>query len=288
MNEQNTLKKKLLCLNVELLKAYEQARPVYALRLPSPRLCSILVTAELIDTIDKAQVLIEEHSLEEVAFLTLDVNWFNSLNDVIFQEIRSCLHITRNSIYFTGSFAPEKKPVFISTRLPLSAIDPNHHSSTELNLSLLSSNRAQAIIDDIENLDREMKVAWERQESLESLGDAIVDLKPSSLVVRENKTDALALEINHEIRELDKTLVKLEHSVEEQCINLCKEVLGVSVGDRIVTQARVDSKHLEIQISSIRYYDGTLFIDGIKVLKNGSLGKRTETAFVSLRSDDER
>lgn len=223
------MKKKLLCLNVELLKAYEQARPVYALRLPSPRLCSILVTAELIDTIDKAQVLIEEHSLEEVAFRTLDVNWFNSLNDVIFQEIRSCLHITKNSIYFTGAFAPENKPVFVSTRLPLSTIDPSHHSSTELNLSLLSSNWAQAIIDDIENLDREMKVAWERQESLESLGDAIVDLKPSSLVVRGNKTDALALEINHEIRELEKTLVKLEHAVEEQCINLCKEVLGISV-----------------------------------------------------------
>ena len=282
------MKKKLLCLNVELLKAYEQARPIYTLRLPSPRLCSILVTAKLIDTIDKAQVLIEEHGLEEVAFRTLDVNWFNSLNDVIFQEIRSCLHITRNSIYFTGSFAPENKPVFVSTRLPLSAIEPCHHSSTELNLSLLSSNRAQAIIDDIENLDREMKVAWERQESLESLGDAIVELKPSSLVVRGNKTDALALEINHEIRELEKTLVKLEYAVEQQCINLCIEVLGISVGDRIVTQARVDSKHLEIQISSIRYYDGTLFIDGIKVLKNGALGKRTETAFVYLRSDDER
>lgn len=288
MNEQNTLKKKLLCLNVELLKAYEQARPVYALRLPSPRLCSILVTAELIDTIDNAQVLIEEHSLEEVAFRTLDVNWFNSLNDVIFQEIRSCIHITRNSIYFTGSFAPEKKPVFISTRLPLSAIEPSHHSSTELNLSLLSSNRAQAIIDDIENLDREMKVAWERQESLESLGEAIVDLKPSSLVVRENKTDALASEVNCEIKELEKTLIKLEHAVEEHCVNLCKEVLGISVGDRIVTQARVDSKHLEIQISSIRYYDGTLFLDGLKVLKNGTLGKRTETAFVSLRPGDER
>ncbi|MEC7824789.1 MAG: hypothetical protein VYD12_09635 [Pseudomonadota bacterium] len=282
------MKKKLLCLNVELLKAYEHAKPVYGLRLPSPRLCSVLVTAKLIDIIDKAQVLIEEHGLEEVAFRTLDVNWFNSLNDLIFQEIRSCLHITKNSIYFTGAFAPENKPVFISTRLPLSAIDPCHHSSTELNLSLLSSNRAQAIIDDIENLDREMKVAWERQESLESLGAAIVDLKPSSPVVLENKTDALASEINCEIRELEKTLVKLEYSVEEQCINLCKEVLGISVGDRIITQTRVDNKHLEIQISSIRYYDGTLFIDGIKVLKNGTLGKRTETAFVSLRSDDER
>lgn len=282
------MKKKLLCLNVELLKAYEHARPAYVLGLPSPRLCSILVTDKLIDTIDKAHELIEEHGLEEVSLRTLDVNWFKSINDVIFQEIYSCLHITRNSIYFTGSFAPEKKPMFVSTRLPLSAMEPSHHSSTELNLSLLSSNRAQAIIDDIENLDREMKVAWERQGSLESLGEAIADLKPSSLVVRENKTDALASEINREIRELEKTLVKLEHSVEEQCMNLCKEVLGVSVGDRIVTQTRIDSKHLEIQISSIRYYDGTLFIDGIKVLKNGALGKRTETAFVSLRSDDER
>lgn len=282
------MKKKLLCLNVELLKAYEHAKPVYGLRLPSPRLCSVLVTAKLIDIIDKAQVLIEEDGLEEVAFRTLDVNWFNSLNDVIFQEIRSCLHITRNSIYFTGAFAPENKPVFISTRLPFSAIEPSHHSSTELNLSLLSSNRAQAIINDIENLDREMKIAWERQESLESLVQALDELKPSSLIVRNSKIDDLALEVNREIKELAKTLERLEQTIEDQCTRLCKEVLGVSVGDKIVTQTKVDNKHLEIQISSIRYYNGTLFIDGIKVLKNGTLGKRTETAFVSLRPDDER
>lgn len=282
------MKKKLLCLNVELLKAHEHERPAYAFRLPFPRLCSAIVTTKLIDTIYKAQRLIEENDLEEAAFRTVDVNWFSSLNDEIFQEIYSTLHITSRSIYFSGAFAPEKIPVFVSTRLPLSAIESSELTPKELNLSLLSSSLSQSIISDIENLERELEIAWDRQDSLESLAQSLCGLKPSSLIVRNSKTGNLAIEVSCEIKELKKKTEQLEHTIEEQCQYLCKEVLDISIGDRIVTQTKIDNKHIEIQITSIRYHDGTLFLDGIKVLKNGTLGKRTETAFVSLRSSDER
>lgn len=282
------MKKKLLCLNVELLKAFEQAKPAYALRLPCPRLCSAFVTPELIDSINKAQRLIEEHDLEEVAYHTAAVNWFNSLDDIIFQEIRSNLHVTRDCIYFSGAFAPEKTPVFVSTRLPLLPIAPDDtQTAKEINLSLLSSKRAQALIMEIENLDNDMKIAWERLESLQSLSDSLDELAASSAMINSRKSDALAHELTIEIKQLEKATEGMECSIEHKCEFLCKHVLGISLGDHIITQIRGANTHQEIQIGSVSYHDGTIFLTGLKVLKNGSLGKRSESAYISLISDDE-
>ena len=116
--------KKLLCLNVELLQAFDRTQRIYSFGVPSPKLCSAFVTSSLIKTIDNALALMEENDLLEVALRAPDVNWFSSLDERIYQRVNSNLHITKDSIYYTGAFEPEKVPVFTSTRLPISSIAP--------------------------------------------------------------------------------------------------------------------------------------------------------------------
>lgn len=282
------MKKKLLCLNVELLNAYNNAKSMYPFMLPSPKLCSAFVTADLINAIDKAQSLINEHDLNEVSFHSNDVNWFSSLSERIYQGIHSNLHVTKDCIYYSGAFAPEKTPVFVSTRLPLLSITPDEKRAVkELNLAFLATDTAKALISEIENIDREMQLAWERLDSLEELCSAIDGIKAASFTAPSEKTDELALQVNIEITQLEKETEKLEQLIEKKCELLCSRVLSISVGDRIITQTKLNNKNQEIQLESIRYYNGTLYLTGPKVLKNGSLGKRSESAYVTLVPDDE-
>ena len=255
---------------------------------PSPKLCSAFVTADLINAIDKAQSLISEHGLNEVSFRSNDVNWFSSLSERIYQEIRSNLHVTKDCIYYSGAFAPEKVPVFVSTRLPLSSINPDEkRAAKELNLAFLATDTAKALISEIENLDREMQLAWERLDSLEGLGSAIDGIKAASFTAPSEKTDELALQVGIEITQLEKETEKLEQLIDKKCELLCSRVLGISVGDLIITQTKFNNKNQQIQMESVRYHSGTLYLTGPKVLKNGSLGKRSESAYVTLVPDDE-
>jgi len=282
------LTKKLLCLNVELLKAFDETKRIYSFVIPAPTLCSTFVNASMIDSISDAQRLIAENDLVEVVLHTSDVNWFSSLDEMIYQTINSSLHVTKDYMYYSGAFAPEKLPVFVSTRLPLSCINPIGYPPTkELNLSLLSSDTAKALIAEIENLEREMKLAWDRQESLEGLGSTIDGLKTASLIAKNSKTDELADEVSAELKQLIKENEELEKTVEKKCVLLCKRIFGVSIGDRIITQSHYKNKNMEIQIASVRYYERTMYLDGPKVLKDGSLGKRSDSVYITLITDNE-
>ena len=275
-------------MNVELLKAIDHTAPVYPYTVPSPKLCSVFVTASLIQTINAALRLIEENGLLEIVYSASEVNWFSSLDDRIYQSINSSLHINKRSIFYSGGFAPDTEQVFVSSRLPLSSIISDEQGSTkELNLSFLSTDIAKALIAEIEHLDSELQLAWKRHESLEELDTALDGLNRASVLANASNTDALAYEVSIELKQLMRETEVLESEIERKCETLCKRVLGIAIGDRVLTQNHYKQSHLEIQIESIRYYNGTMYLDGPKILKSGMLGKRHETAYITLVVDDE-
>lgn len=280
--------KKLLCLKVEQLRAFEQTAKYYSFGVTSPKLCSAFVTSVLIDSINRSIKLMEENCLVEVTIKTDDVNWFVSLDEFIYPRINSNLHVTRDSIYYSGAFAPDKEPEFVSHRLPLTSIQPSiQQTPKELNLALLASDTAKALISEIENLDEQMQVGWERQESLESLDVALNDLKSASIISKSSKTNELAYEVSIETKLLMKESEELEHRIEKKCEMLCKQILGISKGDRLLTHS-YQKKPFEIQVNSVRYYDGILYLDGPKILKDGTLGKRNESTHITLVEKNER
>lgn len=280
--------KKLLCLNVELLKGFDRTKPVYSYSVPSPNLCSVFVTVSLIEAIDSARRLIEDHGLLEIVYSVPDVNWFSSLDDRVYQAINSSMHINKESLFYSGAFAPDTAPVFVSTRLSLSNIASGEHQpSKELNLSFLSTDTAKALIAEIENVDREMQISLKRQESLEELDTALDSLTSASILANISKTDALAYEVSVELKELMWETELLEREIQKKCETLCKRVLGIASGDHVITQNHYKNNPQEIQIEAVRYYDGVMYLDGPKVLKNGTLGKRSETAYITLVPNNE-
>lgn len=242
----------------------------------------------MIGIINTALRLIEDNGLLGIVYSAPEVNWFNSLDDRIYQSINSSLHINKQSIFYSGAFAPDTTPVFVSTRLPLSSIiSDEQRSSKELNLSFLSTDIAKALISEIEHLDSELQIAWKRQESLDDLDTALDSLHSASVLANASHTDALAYEVSVELKQLMRETELLEIEIEKKCETLCKRVLGIAKGDHVLTQSHYKHNHLEIQIESVRYYNGTIYLDGPKVLKSGTLGKRHETAYINLVADDE-
>jgi hypothetical protein len=255
---------------------------------PSPKLCSRFVTPALIETVNTALRLIEDNRLLEIVYTAPEVNWFDSLDDRIYQSINSSLHVNKQSIFYSGAFAPDTATVFVSTRLPLSGITSDEHcSSKELNLSFLSTDTAKALISELEHLDSELQIAWKRHESLEELDTALDSLKSASVLANASNTDALAYEVSVELKELMRETESLEWEIEKKCETLCKRVLGIAKGDRVLTQSHHKNNYQEIQIELVRFYNGTMYLDGPKILQNGTLGKRHETAHINLVANDE-
>ena len=91
-----------------------------------------------------------------------------------------------------------------------------------------------------------------------------------------------------DILKLDSQAEKLEATLNNKCIELCTSVLGIKPGDRIYTRQYATDVKRQIILEQVRYYNGTLYLDGPKVLQNGSIGKRTETCCIELESTDER
>ncbi len=277
-----------MCLNVDLLKTFEPASARYSFLIPRPSLCSALVTSTLLKKIDEGLQLIELNGLIEVVYKIEDINWFSSLDDLIYQKINTNLHITNGAIYFSGAFAPEKLPVFVSKRLPLSSVMTRDFTKPkELNLSLLSSEAAIVLIQEIKQLEKELNIALDRQYSLDDLDNALNKLTSASVISESTSTSALAYEVSAEIKMLSIANEKLESYIDEKCKILCKQILGIGIGDYIVTQSHFQNNIIEIQITSARYHDGVIYLDGPKVLKSGELGKRTETASITLVNKDE-
>jgi hypothetical protein len=219
--------------------------------------------------------LIEEYALVEIVSQTTGVNWFCSMDQKIYQTINSSLPVTKNSIYFSGAFEPQREPVFVSKHIPISCIDPmGKPASITLNLSLLGTDFAKALITEIKN--------WDRQDSLETLDSALDELNSASIIANGEKTELLAHELGVEVKLLMQETNRLELTIQKKCELLCKRVLSEAIGDQIVTQIGYQNKNQEIRIESVRYYDRVLYLDGPKILKNRALGKRTEPALITL------
>jgi hypothetical protein len=257
--------------------------------MPAPQLCSVFLTPELLNNIETALCVIEKNNLVEVALNVDDVNWFATIEEHFFQSITSQIHVQRDSIYFTGAFSPSTESLFQTKRVPLSSInEPLSFNNRTINLALLDSTIAKEKINEIEYLDKELTTSWERAESLENLKEACIGVKHSSISEDGTETDKMVRTLLAEIGQLEHHIQKVEQKIEAASVELCKVVLDISIGDRLLTQSSSPNRNIEIVVELVSYYSGTLRIEGPKVLKNRQVGKRHEIAYVKIRNDNER
>jgi hypothetical protein len=63
-------------MNVEILNAFDPNKYRYYNRVPTPKLCSVFLTADLLNSVERAKRVVDENNLVEVALNVCDVDWF--------------------------------------------------------------------------------------------------------------------------------------------------------------------------------------------------------------------
>lgn len=274
-------------MNVELLHEFGQIEDRYFYQTPSPELCAVKLNDELTVQIGKLKNLIVDQELNEVSIKYDDANWFASIESIIFQKINTFLHVTTDSVFFTGAFSPKKIAVFKTQNVPLNDINEfPHQQARSPNLSLLDSSIAKAKIKEIENLNLELHTMINRLQKLESIVNAIDEYRSASISVDGEIVDEAISKIVVETRSLADQTDKIQKRIDRACLVLCETILGIKSGDRLLTQFTNSRRSIELMINHVIYYDGAMYISGLKILKNGNIGKRGETT--SIRISPER
>tara|TARA_R110002167_G_scaffold137654_1_gene324734 strand:+ start:32493 stop:33302 length:810 start_codon:yes stop_codon:yes gene_type:complete len=269
-------------MNVEIMKAFNAEENRYT-RIPTPTLCSVFLTPELLKHIEMATSLINENELTEVAIKVENVNWFASLDKRFFQTIFTQLHVKSDRIYFSGAFAPQTHSAFHTTQVlkeniaPLPAL-----KSKSINTALMESPMAKNKVKEIEYLDNELSIAWERSDSLLTLKETIDALPHGSILANSALNDKFASTLLVEHYQLEKHTQIIEQKIQNACLNLCEQILGISIDDHLLTQT--EHQNIEILVKSVNYHSGTIYIEGPKLLKNGQIGKRYIAATVRLNT----
>ena len=248
---------KLLCVSVDELTELRASHREHWVK--SPTLCSALISEELLQDVEKGQAILSEHHINEVVITVQYLNWFYSLNKRVFQTVTSYLHVRQNEIYFSGALYPQTNAAFRSHCIPISEVTDQAIVPIKLDYSLL-----------------------------DTLSNSLEAITPSPISDIENESDHHLRALSQDILRLDSQAEKLEATLNIKCIELCTSVLGIKPGDRIYTRQYASDVKRQIILEQVRYYNGTLYLDGPKVLQNGSIGKRTETCCIEVESADER
>lgn len=259
---------KLLCIDVEELKRFKEVERSYWDKARPPKICAIFLTDNLSKQISKYVALIDANELDEVAVQVTSLNWFHSIDKRSYYTIYARMHISADSVYFSGAFAPQKIPEFQSKRVPLNNFELNKEVlSKTINTALLNSPQALVIISEIERLNDEQSILWERQDRLSNLKESLDALSPASGLVDSAANDEFSASLINEIAELEKTSESMEGLLESKCCHLCKTILGLSINDRVLMIGENNAKSCEILLKTVSYSGGELYLHGPKVLK---------------------
>ena len=277
---------KLLCVSVDELTELKASNREHWVK--SPTLCSALISEELLQDVEKGQAILSEHHINEVVITVQYLNWFYSLNKRVFQTVTSYLHVRQNEIYFSGALYPQTNAAFRSHCIPITEVTDQAIIPIKVDYSLLDTVSAKRIIIEIQRIEEEYSAVCDRRDSLDTLSDSLEAITPSPISDIENESDHHLRALSQDILRLDSQAEKLEATLNIKCIELCTSVLGIKPGDRIYTRQYASDVKRQIILEQVRYYNGTLYLDGPKVLQNGSIGKRTETCCIEVESADER
>ena len=274
---------KLLCIDVEELKRFKEVERSYWDTARPPKICAIFLTDNLSKQISKYVALIDANELDEVAVQVTSLNWFHSLDNRSYYTIYARMHISTDSVYFSGAFTPQKIPEFQSKRVPLNHFELNREVlSKTINTALLHSPQALVIMSEIERLNEEQSILWERQDTLSNLKASLDALSPASGLVESAANDRFSASLINEIAALEKTSESMEGLLEGKCCHLCKTILGLSINDRVLIIGESNAKSYEIILKPVSYSEGELYLHGPKVLQNGAIGKRSEIIVITL------
>jgi len=275
--------KKLLCAKVEPLYAFTSSHREYWIK--QPTICSLYISKRFINDIHDVLEVIRLNKFTEVTIAVDYVTWHYSVNETVIQKVNASLHVEPKEIYFTGSIHPEKKASFKSSVVNIADILNTPIQALEISGQQIDTIEAKLLIKEIENLDKEYQAIYQRRDALEDIKITLERLPPPPVSINDISDQIQPL--SQHIVAIENALEKIERKLVTECLELCRSVLGMEKGDSIWFQDHKMGRQ-SLVLDNVRFWDGTMFLDGSNILKNGVRGKRKETIALPLYNPNER
>jgi len=278
-----TTKNNIICLGVnELYQDKDVQQPITT----QPSLCFFEFTEELKDTIDKVKKLLFEQSFHEVTIQVFTVNWYFNLTNRYHHNVQSFLHISQESIYFSGILSPYKKEHFSTARININQLSFNQIPIKEIDLNQLTIPLAIGLINKIQNLS---KLHLEQEELYYGIDPIITELreldKKTALDIHLDSESQLDF-LNKKANEIYSKMEKIEGEVNLLASQLVYQIFGIMKGDWISYVDPINDMLIQLQFEQCNVYNGILNITGPVVTKAGVLGKREQYINIKLGESD--
>ena len=251
---------------------------------PMPSMCFCDFNPEIAELIVSLKALLLEHNLVEVSKQTTLVTWFFEQTNRYHIDVPSYIHVSASNVYFTGCLPPHRQTYFQTHQVTLHEILENQNDFKSVDLARLSVPLAKSLMCEIAAKSEEQARISDRYYALDEVFTALAKLDDEVTEPVNTSTADYSVSLSSEIAALQKKDSALELEIDELCKILLHRVFGLSIGDWVYYDAR---GRIQLQIGSVSFYDNSIILSGPMITKKGEVGKREESIYLKVLSEDE-
>lgn len=277
-------KKRVYCLKATPLYVVEHPG-LHCQRGIQPLFCHCNVNDELVALVVHLRQQLMALDLCQVSKVYPDARWFFELGDRYYSQVKSLIHVTHKTIYFTGYLLPYDAPQFQSSAIPIAELLFNQGEFKNIDPVVHYHPRVRGLIDEIVSKAAEVSRRIDQACALERLADVMSDLDEVTSVI-DVDLEAHQQRLKQEASVFIYQYEQLERDIETLSLQILYQCFQVQVGDWVASNVLKRGKTIQLVVASASYSDGWLFINGTHVTQKGVLGKREERIALKVLRDE--
>lgn len=252
-----------------------------------PLFCQVIFDEKLVNEIQNCRELLVTHGLSTVSKRCQSVTCFFEITESFHPEVSLDLHVTEQSLYFTGFIRPHEKPYFQSVSIPISVAIDSSKELKRVTLPQKEQHDQSALIRLIETKTEQLHLLWDAINELDALKTQLV--KVNTVGVDLSAADFLdyqeKLQGNIACKELQTNDLQIE--IDDLCKQLLWRYFSILPGDWIYSyEGRANRAPSQLIYESASYQDGAVFVTGQNITQKGEKGKRVDSIVIRLKNDE--
>lgn len=273
-----------------------QVRPLYQDEFESrqgmtmhykPLFCRVLLSKALLDAFSHVRELLDSHKLLDASVAVQDIVWFFDHTQRYHMEIASTLHVTANTVYFTGRLPGQQSAFFRSSSVLHHDLIGPPHALKPILPTALNGERAQSLISQIKANEILLHETYEAQSSKDALFEALSDVHSKPVLHDPEAMTSMLTTLSEQEALLTQRVSELEDEIQRLSTLLLRDCLGVSLGDWIYCDTGAYlGRPIKLVINRVDYYQGRLQLSGTLITKKNERGKREECIVLEISADE--
>lgn len=272
--------KRVYCLKVKPLYVEAHYGMYYAHNL-QPLFCHCLFHDDLVSQVLSLREQLIEQDLNQMSKCLPEARWFFELSHRVHHEVKSYIHVTAKSVFFTGYLPPFDEPQFQTSKIPITELSVDHGQFKHLDPVVHSGPLVNNLIVEIEAKEAELVRRIDQSYAIDKLADVMDELDEVTAVINTDLNRHQAL-LRKEVTSFTRAYALLEQQIEDLSLRLLYLCLQVQVGDWISSNVANRNKMIQLVVESVSYAEGWLFIRGTNVTQKGKVGKRNDSISIAV------